>query len=124
MSYTGKISSFTDLNAWKESHALVLAVYSVTKSFPKEEIFVLTSQLRRSVISITSNIAEGFSRQSKKEKLQFYFIAKGSLTESQNQLILARDLNYIDTDTYANLDKQAIEVSKLLFGLIRSIRSK
>lgn len=70
-----KIRSFTDLEAWKEGHKLVLAVYKVTKKFPKEEKYALTDQMRRCAVSITSNIAEGFSRQGKKEKIQFYFTA-------------------------------------------------
>ena len=85
-----KIKSFTDLNAWKESHKLVLMVYGVTKTFPREEIFALVSQMRRCAVSITSNIAEGFSRQSYKEKVQFYSISQGSVTELQSQLLIAR----------------------------------
>jgi len=73
-----KIKSFTDLNAWREAHKLALIVYKITKDFPKEEMFGLTSQMRRAVVSITSNIAEGFSRQSYSEKVQFYSIAQGS----------------------------------------------
>ncbi|MEW6408249.1 MAG: four helix bundle protein [Patescibacteria group bacterium] len=79
-----KIKSFTDLNAWKEGHKLVLMVYDVTKSFPKEEQFGLSIQLRRAVISFTSNIAEGFSRNSYKEKLQFYSMALGFLTGAKS----------------------------------------
>src|SRR3989344_5276169 len=85
-----KIQSFTDLEAWKRGHALTLEIYKITKTFPKEELFGLTSQIRRSALSITSNIAEGFSRKSSKEKIQFYFIALGSTTELQNQLLLSR----------------------------------
>src|SRR3989344_224377 len=86
-----KIQSFTDLEVWRESHKLVLMVYKFTKNFPKNELFGLTSQLRRAVVSITSNIAEGFSRFSYKEKIQFYSIAFGSLTEVQNQLLISKD---------------------------------
>lgn len=90
-----KIKSFTDLNTWKEAHKLVLLIYKITKQFPHEEQFGLTNQIRRAVVSITSNIAEGFSRSSYKEKSQFYSISLGSLTEVQNQLLIARDLKYI-----------------------------
>lgn len=76
-----KIKSFTDLTVWKEAHELVLLIYSLTKDFPKEELFGLVTQIRRAVVSITSNIAEGFSRNSYKEKAQFYAMALGSLTE-------------------------------------------
>lgn len=89
------IRTFKELDAWKIGHEFVLTVYSLTKSFPKEEIFGLTSQLRRCAVSITSNIAEGFSRQSFKEKIQFYSISLGSLTESQNQLTIAKDIGYL-----------------------------
>ncbi|MDD5626597.1 MAG: four helix bundle protein [Patescibacteria group bacterium] len=79
-----KIKSFTDLDAWKEGHKLVLMVYEITKKFPKEEMFGLVSQMRRCVVSITSNIAEGFSRQTYKDKICFYSRAQGSVTELQN----------------------------------------
>ena len=82
-----KIKSFTDLQVWQEGHKLVLLIYKVTKKFPKEELFGLTNQIKRAGVSITSNIAEGFSRQSYKEKLQFYYMSLGSLTEIQNQLL-------------------------------------
>jgi len=114
-----KIESFTDLNAWKEAHKLVLMIYKITKDFPKEEMFGLTSQIRRAVISITSNIAEGFSRQTYKEKIQFYFIAKSSLTEVQNQLLIARDINYINKQDFDDIADQSIIVHKLLNGLIK-----
>lgn len=117
-----KIKSFTDLNAWKKAHKLVLMIYKITKEFPKEEIFGLVSQMRRAVVSITSNIAEGFSRQSKKEKIQFYSIAKGSLTEIQNQLLIAKDIGYISKKDFQFIAEQSIEVNKLLNGLIRYLK--
>lgn len=82
MNNGNKIQSFTDLNAWKEGHKLALIIYEITNKFPKEEIFGLSNQLRRAVVSITSNIAEGFSRQSYKEKAHFYFTSLGSTTEA------------------------------------------
>jgi four helix bundle protein len=119
-----KIRSFTDLEAWKAGHALVLAVYSVTKSFPKDELFGLTSQLRRAAVSVTSNIAEGFSRSTYKEKTRFYYMALGSLTEVQNQLLIARDIKYCTPEDFTYCSDQTIQVSKLLNGLIRSSREK
>ena len=89
-----KIKTFTDLIAWQESHKLVLLIYEETKKFPKEEIFILTSQMRRAAISITSNIAEGFGRRSYKEKVQFYYLAQSSLTELKNQIITSKDIKY------------------------------
>jgi four helix bundle protein len=120
----GKISSFTDLNTWKEGHKLVLAIYSLTKQFPNDERFCLTDQMRRCVISITSNVAEGFSRQSFKEKVQFYSIALGSLTELQNQLLVAKDVGYINKEDFVLSAEQTVIVSKLLNGLIKSSKGK
>lgn len=117
-----KIVTFTDLDAWKEGHALVLLVYQVTKRFPREELFGLVSQLRRCAVSITSNLAEGFSRQSYKEKLQFYSVALGSVTELQNQLFVARDVSYISSARFEELFAQSVKVHKIINGLIR--RSK
>ena len=114
-----KIKSFTDLEAWKESHKLVLMIYEITKEFPKDEIFGLTSQLRRAAVSIVSNIAEGFTRESSKEKARFYFISKSSNTEVQSQLLVARDLRYVKEEVFNNIAKQSIKVNKLISGLIK-----
>jgi four helix bundle protein len=118
-----KIQSFTDLEVWREAHILVLLIYKITKSFPKEELFGLTSQLRRSVVSVTSNIAEGFSRFSYKEKVQFYTTALGSLTEIENQLLIARDVRYLDKNNFEKLFQQAITVQKLLNAFIKKSKS-
>lgn len=115
-----KIRSFTDLNAWKEGHKLVLMIYEETKSFPKEELFGLVSQMRRAAVSITSNIAEGFSRQSYKEKIQFYSIAQGSITEIQNQLLIAKDVGFISKDRFKKMAEQSVEAHKVFGGLIKS----
>lgn len=120
---SGKIRSFTDLNAWKMGHELVLMTYQVSKNFPRDEIFGLTSQTRRCAVSITSNIAEGFSRQSYKEKIQFYAMALGSVTELQNQILIARDVGYLKAEFFKDVVKQSIMVHKLLNGLIRTSRS-
>lgn len=119
-----KIKSFTDLNAWKEAHKLVVIVYKLTKKFPKEETYSLIDQMKRYSVSITSNIAEGFSRQSKKEKVQFYFTSKGSLTELQNQLLVAKDVEYIDKDEFKSTAEQTVLVHKLINGLIKSAGNK
>ncbi len=114
-----KIKSFTDLEAWKESHKLVLMIYKVTRDFPKEEMFGLTSQLRRATISIVSNIAEGFTRKGSKEKIQFYYISKSSNTEVQSQLLVAKDLRYLTEEDFNNIAKQSIKANKLISGLIK-----
>lgn len=119
-----KILSFTDLVAWREGHSLVLKIYRMTKMFPKEEMFGLTSQMRRCAVSITSNIAEGFSRNSWKEKLQFYSTALGSLTELQNQLLICRDVEYIASSEFVLIAQHSVFVSKLIRGLIKKSQSE
>ena len=118
-----KIQSFTDLIAWQEGHKLVIEIYKYTKAFPKEELFGLTNQIRRAAVSITSNLAEGFSRNSYKEKVQFYSMALGSLTEVQNQLIIAKDLQYISNLQFNTIEKNTVLVSKLINGLIKKSRT-
>lgn len=118
-----KINSFTDLVAWKEGHALVLMVYELTKSFPLEERFGLIDQLKRAVVSITSNIAEGFSRNSSKEKILFFNRSLSSLTEVQNQILIGRDLGYTPKDAFRKVAHQTIFVNKLICGLIKSAES-
>ena len=116
------IKLFTDLFAWQEGHKLVIEVYKITKNFPKEEMFGLTSQLRRAVVSITSNIAEGFSRRTYSDKAHFYSMAQGSVTEVQNQLIIARDILYISIATYNKVFELSIVVHKIINGLVKSTR--
>lgn len=114
-----KIYSFTDLEAWRESHKLVLMIYAQTKSFPSNEQFGLVNQLRRAATSVTSNIAEGFSKESYKEKVLFYRRSLGSLTEIQNQILVARDVGYIIQNNFSKSAEQTVAVSKLLNGLIK-----
>lgn len=117
-----KIKTFTDLYAWQEAHKLVLMIYKITKEFPREELFALTDQMKRAAVSITSNIAEGFSRQSFKEKNQFYSTSQGSNTEIQNQLLITRDINYISKEKFREIAEQSVKVHKLLNGLIKSTK--
>ena len=121
-SILGMIKSFTDLNAWKEAHTLVLGIYQETKLFPKEELFGLTSQMRRSAVSITSNVAEGFARKSSKEKAQFYFISLASLSELQSQMLIARDIGYMNKEKMNKLAEKSNHVSKLIRGLIKYVQ--
>ncbi len=113
-----KITDFTDLTTWQEGHKLVILVYSTTKNFPREEKFSLSDQIQRAVVSITSNIAEGFGRHSLKEKIQFYYLAQGSLTEVKNQLIIAKDIGYLSSEKFNEIYNQANTTHKLLQGLI------
>lgn len=116
------IRSFTDLAAWREAHASVLDVYGVTRTFPKEELFGLTNQMRRAVVSISSHIAEGFSRGSRVEKNRFYNIAQGSFIELQNQSIIARDVGYMTKVDFDRIASKTISVHTLINGLMKSFR--
>jgi len=119
-----KIQKFTDLVAWQEGHKLVLGIYQETKKFPTEEKYALTNQMRRAVVSFTSNIAEGFTKKSSKEKYQFYSTAKASITELQNQLIVAKDVGYLSKESFDKIVKQSITANKLLSGLLRATQQK
>lgn len=124
MKHKAKIKSFTDLIAWQEGHKLVLSIYQATDKFPKKEVYSLIDQMRRCAISITSNLAEGFSRQSKKEKIQFFYTAKASLTELQNQLLVAKDVGYLDKKAFDELANQSVKISKLITGLLKHLKNK
>ncbi len=114
-----KIKEFTDLKVWQEAHKLVLQVYKFSKNFPKSELFGLTSQMQRAAVSITSNIAEGFGRNGYREKIQFYYVAHGSLTELKNQFFIAKDVGYLKVVEFDMLYPQANIAHQLLQGLIR-----
>ena len=115
-----KSKIFTDLIVWQKAHAFVLNIYKITKDFPKEELFSLTSQLRRAAISIPANIAEGYKKRGKQDKIRFLNIAEGSLEESHYYLILAGDLNYCNTKT---LIKETEEIAKLITSYSKAILS-
>lgn len=119
-----KIQSFTDLQTWQEAHKLVIVIYKMTSQFPSKETYSLVDQMRRAAVSVTSNIAEGFGRQGRKEKLQFYFIAQGSLTELENQLLVAKDVGYLGAVDFSKAAEHCVTAHKLLRGLIRGIRSR
>jgi four helix bundle protein len=109
------------LIVWQKAHELVLKTYEITKDFPKDEQFGLTSQIRRAAVSIPSNIVEGKARGSKVEYKRFLIIARGSLEEVKYQLFLAKDLNYIDEERYKDVLNLAMETGKLLAGLIKKL---
>lgn len=113
------IESHEQLVVWQESHQLVLGIYATTKKFPQDERFGLTSQMRRSAVSVPANIAEGFKRRSKKDKSHFYNISQGSLEELRYYIRLSSDLKYpIDAEPLA---ERAEHVGRMLHGLIRSL---
>ncbi len=118
-----KANHFTELIAWQKSHQYVLDVYRISSFFPKSEEFGLTSQLRRAVVSITSNIAEGFDRKSNKDFSHFLVMARASLSETQNQLIIAKDLGYITSDDFETLKIKSIEAHKVINGLLKALRT-
>jgi four helix bundle protein len=117
-------SSFEDLEVWQKAMELVISVYQVTQSFPSDERFGLTSQLRRAAVSIPSNIAEGQGRRSTGEFLNLLSIARGSLMEVRTQLELARRLQYVPEDNSACIKEECNTVGRLLNGLIRSLERK
>ena len=110
--------NYTELDIWKYSRELVKLVYILTKSFPKEELYALTNQIRRSSISVPSNIAEGIGRQSNKETIHFLYIAKGSLQEVETQLYLSFDLEYISEIELKSILEKVTSNKKLLNGFI------
>ena len=114
-----KSKSFKNLIVWQKSHQFVLGIYKFTRTFPKEELFVLTSQFRRAAISIPANIVEGFKRKGKADKIRFFNIAQSSLEECRYYLILANDLEYGHSDELNNLIE---EVSKILDAYIKAIK--
>lgn len=119
----GKIRSFTDLIVWKEGHVLVLMVYRITKKFPKEETYSLIDQMRRAASSITANIAEGFGRNSYKEKLQFYYLSQGSLLELKNFILIGKDVGYLIDKDFDELVGQANKTHQILQGFIQKTKS-
>lgn len=112
-----KSRTFEDVELWKKAHAWVLDVYRFTETFPKHEMFGLTSQLRRAAVSVPGNFAEGFNKTGRADKVRFYDIAQGSLEESRYYLILARDLHYGDP---AKLIQGASEIGRMLRSYARA----
>ena len=116
--------SFETLKAWQEARKLVVSVYRLLDTFPKFENYALCDQIRRAIVSVPSNLAEGSSRVSLKEQIHFIEISYGSLMEAYNQLIIAVDLNYIDEQHLADLKPSIDSVAKLLNGLRSSYSKK
>jgi four helix bundle protein len=115
--------SFRDLQVWQRSMELALAIYRLTKDFPREEVFGLTSQMRRSAISIPSNIAEGQGRGNVREFAHFLEIARGSLCELQTQLELSRLLTFCNSELSTQCESLSHEVGKMIFVLIRKFKT-
>ncbi|MBP3712332.1 MAG: four helix bundle protein [Bacteroidaceae bacterium] len=113
-----------DLRVWQQSIEMVTSIYLLTRSFPKEELFGLVSQLRRAAVSVPSNIAEGYARSTDKEKLHFLRISSGSMSEIETQLMLCLNLEYIEMDKYEELSETVTSVWKQLNSLISSIKKR
>jgi len=116
---TGSMSTdYKDLVAWQRAMELVKEVYRCTRAFPRDEMFGLTSQMRRAAISVPSNIAEGKGRHSTRELVQFLYTARGSLLELETQICISRDLGYLEEASAKNLSTRVVEVARILSGLI------
>ena len=116
----GEIKTFRDLRVWQKAHILVVFIYEVTKKFPKNEEYGLVSQMRRAAISVACNIVEGFKRKSLKDSLSFYNISESSLEELKYQLLISKDLRYINSKTYQIGVEKCDETGKLLNAWIKS----
>jgi len=116
------VKTHRDLNLWKESIHFVTDIYTITKTFPKTEIFGIVNQLRRASVSVPSNISEGAARQSQKEFIQFLYIALGSLAEIESQLVISKNLEYLNKKQYEELIEKLNKIQRMLFGLIKKIK--
>ena len=117
------MQDFRKLTVWKRSHSLTLAVYQITNTFPKSEIYGLTSQIRRACISIPANIAEGCGRGSGAELGQFLRIAQGSASELEYHLLLANELHFLNAQEYNNLNNQLNEIRRMLTAFINKLKT-
>jgi four helix bundle protein len=113
--------SFENIIAWQKAHGFVIAVYNATKDFPEDEKFGLTSQFRRAAVSIAANIAEGYKKLSKADKLRFFNISQGSLEECRYYIILSKDLGYINEQTFAFLSENNLDTSYMLNSYIKGV---
>ncbi len=116
------MKDFKDLKVWTKSHALTLQIYRSTQDFPKQELFGLVSQMRRSSSSIGANIAEGVGRKSDGELARFLHIARGSASELEYHLLLSHDLGFLPLKDFAGLTKQADEIQRMLTSLIQQVQ--
>ena len=119
-----EFKSYRDLIAWQRAMDFVTSVYQATAKFPRDEIYGLTSQLRRSAVSVPSNIAEGHGRQTTRDFVHFLSISYGSLNESQTQILIAQRLGYLSADECQALESLSQEVGRLINGLSRSLNAK
>ena len=112
---------FKELKVWEKAHLLTLSVYKATATFPRDELYGLTSQIRRSSASISANIAEGCGRSGEPELARFFHIAMGSASELEYHLLLARDLTFLNGLTYEHLEKKVTEIKRMLTSFIQKL---
>lgn len=116
------MKDFRSLNVWQNAHSLTIGVYRETRGFPKEELYGLTSQLRRAALSIGANLAEGCGRGSDRELTQYVQVAMGSASELEYHLLLAHDLSYVASDHYTTMHAAVCEIKKMLVSLLKTLR--
>jgi four helix bundle protein len=116
------VKDFRSLKVWEKAHELVLKVYKATDSFPKHELYGVTSQIRRAAVSVPTNIAEGCGKDSDGELKRYFLIAMGSASELEYLLILARDLNYLKDEAYREMQSQLVEIRKMLNAFIQTLK--
>jgi four helix bundle protein len=118
------LKNYKDLKVWQKAYQLCITIYKITKHFPKEEQYGLTSQIRRSAVSVPSNIAEGYGRKTTQEYMQSLYIAYGSHCELETQIMLSKDLGYIKSDDFQELQQNIGDVERMLKALIKSLQNK
>jgi four helix bundle protein len=118
------LKNFKELKVWQKSYDLCLKLYKATRRFPKEEVYGITSQIRRSAVSVPSNIAEGYGRKTTPDYLKSLYIAYGSSCELETQLLLSNDLGYIKNGEIKELKEEMGEVERMLKALIKSLENK
>lgn len=116
------MKGYHELKVWKKAYYLCLEIYKATSNFPADEKYGLTSQIRRSAVSVPSNIAEGHERQHVKEYIQFLFVALGSVAELETQLMISKDIGYLSKEFFVKVNSDLSEVGKMLNGLINSLK--
>jgi four helix bundle protein len=117
-------TTFEDIEAWKRGHRIAIEIYRITNTSGLKRDFGLRDQLQRSAVSVTSNIAEGFDRQGNKEFARFLRMSKGSSSELRSQVILAKDLGYLEEEKFRLLNQELIELNKMIGGLIKYLQSR
>ncbi|MBW2171994.1 MAG: four helix bundle protein [Deltaproteobacteria bacterium] len=118
------LKNYKDLKVWQKSYELCLGIYTITAKFPKEETYGLTSQIRRSVVSIPSNIAEGYGRKTTKDYVRMLYMSYGSVCELETQVLLAGSLDLIEKSELGTLEKDIAEIERMLAALIKSLEKK